>query len=315
MRRLTREIVDFLFAGDPDSDARGLPIAWLLGSCGACLPLVDEEIAVSIATMIASGDPETHVNGLRLAMSLDVPLRGNWDKYGPDLSQENQVRMFWDKRTQENLDFYKEEIVAASSIDQGIRTLALIWTILSVEDTLKTEDNILQLLQPQKVGIFGLTYEAYLPRQVTLLTGYWPTLATENISRCIRSLASVGSYLTRHPDPPWAAQQTGGLSVRITEESGIRHNRPPAITPIAYAGLAAIALMCAESMPATISSLDIAEFSQHDPFGNLYNYIRKRYFKRKLLLPDLPVPNEFKQVFQDWAERKVNFVADPPDPE
>ena len=27
------------------------------------------------------------------------------------------------------------------------------------------------------------------------------------------------------------------------------------------------------------------------------------------LLPDLPVPDEFKQVFRDWAEGKVNFTV------
>jgi hypothetical protein len=30
-------------------------------------------------------------------------------------------------------------------------------------------------------------------------------------------------------------------------------------------------------------------------------------------LPDLPVPEEFRQVFRDWAEGKVNFVGPAPD--
>ena len=30
----------------------------------------------------------------------------------------------------------------------------------------------------------------------------------------------------------------------------------------------------------------------------------------KIPLPDLPVPEEFKQVFRDWAEGKVNFTEE-----
>lgn len=68
--------------------------------------------------------------------------------------------------------------------------------------------------------------------------------------------------------------------------------------------------MFAESEPAKFSSPDLGQFSALNP------YIKSRNAKESSTpLPDLPVPDEFKQVFHDWAERKVNFVADSPDPE
>jgi hypothetical protein len=54
------------------------------------------------------------------------------------------------------------------------------------------------------------------------------------------------------------------------------------------------------------------------PFSDLQIYIMHRQQGgRGIQLPELPVPvpvpEEFKQVFRDWAEGKVNFVGPTPD--
>jgi hypothetical protein len=50
------------------------------------------------------------------------------------------------------------------------------------------------------------------------------------------------------------------------------------------------------------------------PFSDLQIYIMHRQQGRRgNQLPELPVPEEFKQVFRDWAEGKVNFVGPAPD--
>ena len=84
-RSLTREILRFLFSGTPNDAVHGLPLAWLLASCHACRAIVDDEMSAFIATMVASDEPTTHLNGLRLAVWLDVPLWGSWAGLGPDL--------------------------------------------------------------------------------------------------------------------------------------------------------------------------------------------------------------------------------------
>jgi hypothetical protein len=46
----------------------------------------------------------------------------------------------------------------------------------------------------------------------------------------------------------------------------------------------------------------------------LYAYMESRHqVGLRAPVPDLPVPEDFKQVFRDWAEGKVSFTA-PPSP-
>jgi hypothetical protein len=59
--------------------------------------------------------------------------------------------------------------------------------------------------------------------------------------------------------------------------------------------------------------------NRDDKFSDLYAYIDRRYLRtpelkaRELPLPDLPVPQEFQQVFRDWAEGDVNFTVSAPE--
>ena len=49
-------------------------------------------------------------------------------------------------------------------------------------------------------------------------------------------------------------------------------------------------------------------------FSELQIYIMHRQQGRRgIQLRELPVPEESKQVFRDWAEGKVNFVGPAPD--
>jgi hypothetical protein len=85
------------------------------------------------------------------------------------------------------------------------------------------------------------------------------------------------------------------------------------LAPITYLGGAAVALTLAESDIVRAS----AELSLYPailgPFCMLVSYIqRRKALGSDVQLSDLPVPDEFKQIFHDWAERKVNFIAPAP---
>lgn len=58
---------------------------------------------------------------------------------------------------------------------------------------------------------------------------------------------------------------------------------------------------------------DTEKFSEEGwlgPFGAAQPYARRRLGQGVIeSLPELPVPDEFKQVFLDWAEGKVNFTG------
>jgi hypothetical protein len=76
-RRLAREALDFMFSGDPENPVLFLPVSWLLASCDAALAVIDAEVTAFIKTAVASNNRETHLNGLQLAMWLNIgPSRG-----------------------------------------------------------------------------------------------------------------------------------------------------------------------------------------------------------------------------------------------
>jgi hypothetical protein len=86
------------------------------------------------------------------------------------------------------------------------------------------------------------------------------------------------------------------------------------LDPFTYLGGAAVFLMSAE-LDRTIPSHELeSDPTRLGSFSDLYLYVEFRQAPESaLLLPDLPVPEEFRQVFRDWAEGKVNFVGPAPD--
>jgi hypothetical protein len=304
-RRISREAVAFLFSGDPNSEVSGLPTAWLLASCGTHLKIIDEEITASIAEMIGSDDPETHLNGLRLALSLHVPIAGSWGGRGPDLSPNHRLRRFWHVRVTENARSYAEAIVAAATHHTGMRKNAIMHNLITVEQALEMNGGLTPLLQVQPMQVFNVKWSPCLDVYNVLVD---PCVDPQEVA----SLTAVGRYLTSHPQLPW-------ITGKPSPWSGLAWNAisdlpaPQAVDEFAYLGGAAILLISAESGSSEISDLR-ANASRLGPFIQLNSYMTRRFMQMKgRTLPCLPVPEAFKQVFQDWAERKINFIGTTPD--
>jgi hypothetical protein len=312
-RHLTREVVDFIFSGDPDSDFHGLPFAWLLASCNSSLTVVSEEISTYIAEMIGANDTETRLKGLRLAASLDVPLRGNWGGGGPDLPKGNRLRSFWEGQSDENLHTYREAIITAAVHHTDIRSLALWENLITIDQALKMSDGLRPLLRVQCVGVFGL-------RRLPLLLNDFFWLANEGHSgtryahRATRDLMAVGRYLVSNPQFPWTTGSARHWSDFIWDKISTTRKRTHAFDPLTYLGGAAVFLMSAER-DSTLPSHELeSDPTRLGPFNDLYPYVEFRHVPESaLLLPDLPVPEEFKQVFKDWALGRVNFIGSAPD--
>src|SRR5581483_11613083 len=66
VRDLSRQILDHLFAGDPDHKARYLPVSWLAASCATCKDVVHDEMRKKLDEMMQSGDPGSRLNAVRL---------------------------------------------------------------------------------------------------------------------------------------------------------------------------------------------------------------------------------------------------------
>ena len=311
-RILTHEISRFLFSGDPDSATYGLPVAWLLGCCGNFRDTVSDELQDSIKEMISSGTGETRIDGLLLATTLEVPLYGSWAKRGPSLPSNNAVRQFWRRKSEDNESIYIKMIIEAANQHYGLRSLALKSDLITLDHALRMPGTITPLLRDQKVGVYGFHIIPipfiYFYKIAHGLPGHC------NYSTATSGLLTIGKYLTSEPQPPWVNQPASPWTNWKWASSDIANDRPSAIEPLAYLAGAAVFLISAEHWDKVPSQALDSPFCL-GVFSVLFWYIesRKTGTPDPESLPDLPVPNEFKQVFRDWAARKVNFVGDSPD--
>ena len=304
IRRLAGEILDFMFSGDPDNPGFFLPVSWLLASCDIALEVVDAEVTAFTETAVASNTNEMRLNGLRLAMWLDQAPRKGGER-GPDLPHDHRLSIFWATRARGNLKRYQQEIMAASAQNIEIRNSAVRLDAVTVKQAIDMKEGLRPLLQGQPVRIFGFgNWVAYLPNVFRNLAKN-----PENREE-ISVMTAVGRHLTRYPDLPWAmgaVDKWFWLDEPELRDQGL----PDFVTPVAFLGAAAIALMTTEATLAqTIRILKDEPSRWLGSFSVLYAYMARRNSPgSRTPLPRLPVPEEFKQVFLDWAEGKVNFIG------
>jgi hypothetical protein len=301
VRVLTRAILGFLFANDPDSVAAGLPLAWLLTSCADCRDIVAHEVSDWIATMMASDDRATHLNGVRLAISLPSLLSIHGER-GANMHPSDLLVRFWDDQLVTVLRAHTAAITAGAVSDPGIRIVALHAGLVTSAEVLRTPDGLRWLIGNPPIHMFGITWASYLGLRLDELIGASPDAAIE-------AFTEVGTYLASRGEPPWVTGGTDLLPMfnRIIPDQATTVQRP--LTPVAYLGVAAALVIAAESDLAALLRFPPESLG---PFSPLLSYAKHRTVSLQEPLPDLPVPAKFKRLFQDWATRRVNFTSPPP---
>jgi hypothetical protein len=219
---------------------------------------------------------------------------------------------FWTTRAGELMQTYRDLIAATAGLDSSMRMIAIVYGIISSEDVLHMKDGLFSLLKTQPLSIFGAM------RQPHLLIDFY-NLANSNYLGSANSLALLGRMIIgQRGIPPIREPADFYLGFRDVEPSD--RQAPLPLSAETYLGAAAVLLMCIEGC----SNTDAADFmfaagNRDDKFSDLYAYIDRRYLRtpelkaRELPLPDLPVPQEFQQVFRDWAEGDVNFTVSAPE--
>jgi hypothetical protein len=306
-RELTREVLRFLFAGDPDSDVCGLPLAWLLASCRTCHNVVNDEIYSWIADMVASADRATHLNGLRLASSLDVPLWGTWRGEGPDLPVHDPQRRFWVTRASASVHQYAAAIIEAGADHPEMLYLALVHDLITLDQAIAISDGLTPLLREPNRGMFNLINGSYLLSNLGLLLHGESSTGTPS---AVEAFETVGKFLIMRPQTPWASQPIGLWSMYGLgrEQPGRTDLLASHLSPAAYLGAAATLLISAESGK---TGLQVpSDPSRLGPLNDLYSYMQCRQVRGNVLapLPELPVPGKFKRLFKGWAEGKTDFT-------
>ena len=127
------------------------------------------------------------------------------------------------------------------------------------------------------------------------------------------ALADFGHYLTAQPAPPWIHNLTEDLGSYLqydrSEQSSAESAVDPFADPFAYLGAAVTLCIIVESIePKPLPAEDRDWLDRI--LGRLYPYIAHRTSGNSVVpREELPIPEAFKGIFGDWADRKINFIT------
>jgi hypothetical protein len=259
--------------------------------------------------MIDSDEQKNLVNALWLTLSLYI----SWGLLGGLLVVPPRMNNFWTARAHELRLSHRELIATTARVSPSMQMSAIIRGIISVEDVLAMEDGLLSLLQIQPIDIFGASRHSHL-----LIAFY--SLAKSNSPYDVSTFALVGQMISSQRQTPLIHGKTDFFCGFFPNDPITPETAPLELSADAYLGAAIVLLTCIENgTESTVTEFISIAAKRTDQFSDLYGYIERRHFRKpetKTIaptLPYLPVPEEFRQVFRDWAEGKVNFIGPAPD--
>ncbi len=305
VRELTRRLFEqtcqadgLSYAGDTltglrrDDQSGNVPTwrpAWsaLLVNSGRYRDTVAGEIDTAVDQAVTSGHRDLVVSGARLALSLPDALR----------DRGNKEREFWRSYAQRFLSEHRAARMAAET-DAYVRAIA-------VEKGLLTLGRALRMAEGPRV-VFGASegcfdvVEPCLQHTFDTLEHGWPRFGDPGV---VASLEAFGHFLLEHHEPPWLRGRLGyweWTEVLVTDPDAAA---PAPLSQAAYLGAAAIlAVMLDAGLMMADTALNLG------PLSDLAPYLARRR-SESAELPELAVPEEFRQTFRDWAEGLVDVVS------
>jgi len=302
MRDLTRAILDHCLDHGPDVPRDSLPMEHMLGNCAGYEDLVTGEINARVDRLTGSGVPVIRRAGLRFVFDLGTHAWGNSLETLRAIG--SPAAQYWGRWSAEQAEAHAADIVAEAANDGWLRHAALTYGLISVDEALAMPAG-LDVLMRREGGSDG-----YLVQMGFVIFDAYGSAEMpdgEDGRRALEAFAAVGRYLLNQRRPPWVTSSpTDDLAGWWHLTLGHASFRPDEVT---YLGIAAMVLSAAEL---GIFNLDPPSGPvDNGPMGLLVQYrlCRGERVSEGLLLPDLPVPEGFRQLFRDWANGKVNFAA------
>jgi hypothetical protein len=301
VRRLTQVTLNYLTTGgmassDPD------PLTEMLALSGRNRDLIDDELVNRIADAVASDDPERRTDGMRLVLWIDY------------ITVESSP---WHRWVMELAHAYADEISAAADRDVEFRNWAVSCDFISLEQALAMPGGLVALMESVTATI-PISLPCYPLTQLKHLNAE----PVKHNSEEIRNLTAIGHHLLSQEWPPLLRIRSSNAEYIDPYASPIDYNRtivkniyhkmitlPDWNDEQLSLGIATVMCMGIELAGMSASDARPVAGPQESSTGSLL----RRYFTCRLThdadeLPDLPVPAQFRQVFRDWAEGRVNFV-------
>ena len=310
IRRLTREVVSFQFAGDPDDPIRFMPIGRLLTIATPSLEIVSEELSAALTGMIDSTDLELRLNGIRLSLALDGPASGMWARPGVLLQGEPRIAQFWAAQVSENAGRYREQVLSEAIQYPAIRRGALSHGLITIEQALKMPHGVKSLVQPAYHNVLLDSRDTPLVDAVFAVMRWDSSFGRLSTADALERLTAMGKYIVDNPATPWAPGMELSVIYGWTDPGG---RNWPQFDLITNLGGIAVLLIMIEANMLDSPQVNLQHKTWLGPFGVAQPYVARRLGVRTAEpILELPVPRQFWQIFRDWADRKVDFITSLP---
>jgi NACHT domain len=272
LRSLTRALLDYRYAKDTPILERH-PLLLLLTHSDNHEQLIADEMSSRIAAMVMSDNEETRVEGLLIPLE----IRGH------------NVNAFWSRWSAEQANRYAADTFAEAVRSSRLRTPALTANFISLEQALEMPGGLGALMEvhPQ---LLHISLDDPYPASLCLDLRYQPSSGTGLWGAkedSMKKLVLIGHNLAaNNPDPPWARTiSLKGISMASLNAEGI------------------MASFNGEGIRDRLNSLSGLGFAA---IWAMYEEIAGA--DRSPLVADLPMPTQFKKLFQDWVAKRVDFV-------
>jgi hypothetical protein len=305
IRELTRHIVNMT----PGDLSRGYlmegPVARsyfvdalpeLLAACDSAHGIVADEIEAVVSAAFQSGAQVTIDMVHRL-----IALVNQAGFYG--------MNPFWESRLRRVIREHSPVMIAAAREDINLRTDVLRHGLITARQAIEMSDGLAGFFRSGVDFIRGGTMPVYLERVFLALLNGWPAYG---LPPAVDDLVAVGEYLQAHPEPPWLHGPIDDWTAWAAKpEEPYPPDAAKTLSDDAWLGAAAIVSIVTEKGEPTWP-YDKRTPDELGPLRDLLPYLNRRAGTGPGTLPDLPVPEKFKQVFRDWAEGRIDLTAPVP---
>jgi hypothetical protein len=306
VHELTRVILGLTQA---DRDDYQYPLSVLLQSCRHCAETVNSAIGAWADDLVSSNDVEVRAAALRLVLSLPYAM---YHDLTPNPTN-GDLMPFWLARRDEYAHAYAAAVTAVARTDVEVRLAALGSSVITLEQVLAMSGGLQPLLAPQQLGS-QLKIEPFLltavKKAVFGYAGGQPNVNSSDarirrpVTGAVSDLTAIGRHLFTRGGPPWAIGEVSPWPpLKADDKLSVAF-----LSPEAYLGAAAVVLIFAEANQAGgVFNVVPANFGA---LRDLQPYVARRWGGYDVGgYPDLPIPLQFRQVFRDWADGKIDFIA------
>ena len=271
----------------------------LVSHCGTYIGVVVDQIDTNATDIFRLSDKKALAKKVKYILSVLMVVRTCNRSNGrlDDSWLESKIDRF--------MQTHAASVVQAAQTDSYVRNIALGRRLITIKQALDMPDGLSMLFDCPNSFFASYGKLPYLESIHNYLLMGWPTYCDSDTTA---DLKAIGQHICNYRELPWISAPIDWRPIHRNDEV---QEKPlvesESFDSIAYLGAAAILSILIENERDVILDYDSHQFG---PLAHLFPYFELRKTGSSVIpLPELPIPDQFRQTFRDWAEGRVDFTA------